>query len=92
MALHTTAVSPGVWHIQDAMGVCMTLIAGRDSAVLIDAGYGLEDVPAMVRSLTDLPVRLILAEAACEKLIGTPLFSGVSAVRRHRRYLCPRLF
>lgn len=77
MALHTTAVSPGVWHIQDAMGVCMTLIAGRESAVLIDAGYGLEDVPVMVRSLTDLPVRLILTHGHHDHALGARWFDEV---------------
>lgn len=42
---------PGVIHIRDAMGVCMTLLAGRDRALLLDTGYGLEDVYAFVRTL-----------------------------------------
>lgn len=43
---------PGVFHIQDAMGVCMTLLCGKDRALLVDTGYGLEDVGAYVKTLT----------------------------------------
>ena len=35
---------PGVFHITDAMGVSFSLVEGEDSALLFDAGYGLEDV------------------------------------------------
>ena len=31
-------VMPGVTHIEDPMGVCMTLLAGRERAMLVDAG------------------------------------------------------
>ena len=41
---------PGVYHIGDAMGVCMTLLAGRHQAVLVDAGYGLESAGAAAAS------------------------------------------
>ena len=32
-------VMPGVTHIEDPMGVCTTLLAGRERAMLVDAGY-----------------------------------------------------
>ncbi len=38
----------GVYHIRDAMGVFMTLLTGQDSALLIDSGYGLEDVSSYI--------------------------------------------
>lgn len=56
-------VLEGVFHIRDAMGVYMTLLTGRDKALLVDAGYGLEDVASYIRTLTDLPVELLLTHA-----------------------------
>ena len=42
-------VLPDVYHIEDALGVCMTLLCGSREAVLVDAGFGLEDVAAFAR-------------------------------------------
>ena len=57
---HFTEIAPGVKHIQDAMGVCFTLIEGEQGAVLFDTGYGTEDVQAYVKTLTDKPVKSAL--------------------------------
>ena len=35
---------PGIFHIKDALGVCMTLLTGTESALLFDTGCGLEDL------------------------------------------------
>ena len=37
-------IYPGVIQIRDCMGVCMTLLKGSERAILIDTGYGMEDV------------------------------------------------
>ena len=55
MAFKTETYFAGVYHIADAMSVCMTLVVGQKQAVLIDAGYGLEPVGDAVSALTDLP-------------------------------------
>ena len=67
-------ISPAVSHIQDVMGVCMTLIEGEREAILIDAGYGLEDVAGFVRTLTDRPVRLILTHGHHDHILGARWF------------------
>ena len=69
-------VFPGVTHLTDCMGVSMTLLEGEDSALLIDAGYGLEDVGAYVRSLTDRPVELILTHGHHDHILGARWFAG----------------
>ena len=68
---------PGVYHIGDAMGVCMTLLAGRRQAVLVDAGYGLESAGAAVTSLTDLLCRLILTHGHHDHALGAMGFDRV---------------
>ncbi len=65
---------PGVTHITDAMGVSFTLIEGEDSALLFDAGYGLADVSAYVRTLTEKPVELILSHGHHDHILGARWF------------------
>ena len=65
---------PGVFHIKGAMDVCMTLLAGDKRALLIDAGYGLEDARAFARTLTDKPVSLLLTHAHHDHALGAIAF------------------
>ena len=67
---------PGVRHIQDGMGVCMTLLTGDRRALLVDAGYGMEDVAAFVGTLTDLPVTLLLTHHHHDHALGARWFEG----------------
>ena len=66
---------PGVHHIEDALGVCFTLIVGEDRALLVDAGYGVEDVAAFVGGLTDRPVTLWLTHGHHDHAPGARWFS-----------------
>ena len=65
---------PGVFHITDAMGVSLSLVEGEDSALLFDAGYGLEDVAGYVRTLTEKPVELILSHGHHDHMLGARWF------------------
>lgn len=67
-------VLPGVWHIADRMGVCMTLLAGAERALLVDAGYGLDDVQGFVRTITDLPLTVLLTHAHHDHILGARWF------------------
>lgn len=67
-------VRPGVCHIQDAMGVCFTLITGSERAMLFDAGYGTEDAGAFVRTLTDQPVTVLLSHGHHDHMLGARWF------------------
>lgn len=66
---------PGVWHIQDPLGVCMTLLTGEERSLLIDTGYGLEDVAAFVRTLTDRPLTVLLTHHHHDHALGARWFS-----------------
>ena len=70
MTFQATEHLPGVWHIACGMGVYCTLLAGREQALLVDAGYGLEDLPAFVRTLTDRPVQLLLTHGHHDHALG----------------------
>ena len=70
-------VLPGVHHIQDAMGVCMTLLTGEARALLVDTGYGLEDAAAFVRTLTDRPLTVLLTHGHHDHALGARWFDRV---------------
>ena len=74
MPFESHEVLPGVHHIKDAMGVCMTLLVGDQSALLVDAGYGTEDVHAFVRSLTDLPLSVVITHGHHDHCLGARWF------------------
>ena len=67
---------PGVWQIAGEMGVCCTLLVGDGRALLVDAGYGLEDIHAYVRTLTDKPVQLLLTHGHHDHALGAMHFSS----------------
>lgn len=74
MSFSAKNVLPGVWQIQDAMGVCMTLLTGESRALLIDTGYGLEDVAVYVRSLTELSMTVLLTHCHHDHALGARWF------------------
>lgn len=67
---------PGVWQITCHMGVCCTLLVGKERALLVDAGYGLEDLSAYVSTLTDKPVQLLLTHGHHDHALGAMHFSS----------------
>ena len=76
MGFKANEVLPGVWHIEDCMGVCMTLLLGRERALLVDTGYGLEDVGAFVRTLTELPILTLLTHHHHDHALGVRWVQG----------------
>lgn len=68
---------PGIWHICDNMGVYMTLLEGSSRALLLDTGYGLENVQQKAKSLTDKPLTVILSHAHHDHALGARWFDEV---------------
>ena len=52
-------VAEKVWRIDDHGGDNMYLVEGNDKALLIDAGTGVADLAACIRSITSLPVIVV---------------------------------
>ena len=73
-------VTDGVWHIRDAMGVCVTLIAGLERAVLVDTAYGIGDLKSFVRSLTDLPLEVVLTHGHHDHALGAMGFESAGVL------------
>lgn len=74
MSFELNHVCPGVTHIRDAMGVCMTLIEGEKAALLVDTGYGVEDVSAFIATLTDKPLTVLLTHNHHDHAMGSRWF------------------
>ena len=75
MSFEVNQVCPGIVHIRDAMGVCMTLIEGEKSALLVDTGYGTEDVATFFRTLTDKPLTVLLTHNHHDHSLGARWFA-----------------
>lgn len=74
MPFESHEVMPHVFHMKDCMGVCMTLLVGEQSALLVDTGYGVEDVQAFVRSITQLPLTVIITHGHHDHALGARWF------------------
>ena len=73
-------VSDGVWHIRDAMGVCVTLLAGSERAVLVDTAYGIGDLKTFVQGLTDLPLEVVLTHGHHDHALGAMGFDAAGVL------------
>ena len=75
---HAETLRPGVIQITDNMGVCMTLLAGSEQALLIDTGYGLSSVREEVDELigADKPRRLLLTHGHHDHILGADEFGS----------------
>jgi len=74
MAFRAQEVLPNVYHIQDSLGVCMTLLVGNTQALLVDTGYGVEDVASYIRTLTSKPLTVILTHGHHDHALGAMWF------------------
>ncbi len=70
-------VSEHIYHIRDGMGVCVTLVAGREKALLFDTGYGLWNLRACVEKLTALPLVVVLSHGHHDHALGYTQFETV---------------
>lgn len=74
MSFETNAICSGVTHIRDCMGVCMTLIEGEKAALLVDTGYGVENVADFVATLTNKPLTVLLTHNHHDHAMGARWF------------------
>src|SRR2546430_530761 len=68
-------VVDGVYAIAEPEHVTSFLVLGQREAALVDAGTGVGDIGAVVRTLTPLPVRLLLTHTHWDHIGGAHLFA-----------------
>lgn len=77
MGFEVNRVCSGVTHIRDAMGVCMTLIEGENAALLVDTGYGTENVGHFIKTLIgDKPLTVLLTHHHHDHALGARWFEN----------------
>ncbi|GHT77559.1 MBL fold metallo-hydrolase [Spirochaetia bacterium] len=86
-------ISPSITRIKDVTGVLMYLAEGDKKAILIDTGTGLGSLKEYVKSLTSLPLTVILTHGHADHGGGAALFETVylneadfELVRHHCTY------
>lgn len=70
----------GIYHIWEPAGVASSLVIGKTKALLIDTGYGYGDLKSVVRSLTDLPIRVMNTHCHLDHAGGNYLFQKSTEV------------
>jgi len=68
---------PWLYSIRDRMEVFCWLLVGEKAALLLDTGYGIGNLPAKVRELTDKPLTVMLSHAHTDHAMGAYQFDRV---------------
>ncbi|MCC6313063.1 MAG: MBL fold metallo-hydrolase, partial [Thermomicrobiales bacterium] len=77
---------PGVFAIEEplhAERVASFLIVGTQRALLVDAGMGVGDLPALIATLTDRPVTLLVSHAHFDHVGSAHRFAGRAPILVH---------
>lgn len=70
------APCPGIYHIALALDVWATLIVGEEKAILVDTGFGIDDLRGIVRGITDLEPEVILTHGHFDHAMGVWQFGA----------------
>lgn len=70
-------VTDTVWYISDSDFAILYLLVGVEKALLIDTGFGAGNLPELCRSLTSLPVEVVLTHAHPDHVMGAGQFDKV---------------
>ena len=70
-------ISDQLYVITETESVHCYLVIGSDKAMLFDIGYGYENIMPLVRTITDLPVMLVLSHGDPDHGLGSKWFDEV---------------
>lgn len=83
----------GVYHIRDAMGVCVTLLAGSRASLLVDTAYGIGDLRGFIAPLSEREPRVVLTHGHHDHALGAMHFEEAALLPAdrevYREYTCP---
>jgi glyoxylase-like metal-dependent hydrolase (beta-lactamase superfamily II) len=72
-----TQINPSLYLIKDPLDVNLYLIVGNSKALLFDTGYGIGDIPATVKAITDKPLTVVLGHGHIDHANGAYQFDEV---------------
>lgn len=67
-------INDHIWLLNDNNEATGYLVAGKEKALVIDTMIGYEDVHAVVRTLTDLPLVVVNTHGHCDHIYGNIYF------------------
>lgn len=74
---HTETLTPHITRISGILSEYMYLVKGSERALLIDTGCGAGDLGALIRSLTDLPLTVVLTHGHYDHAGGAGWFEDL---------------
>ena len=72
-----TKIEPWLYQIKDPLEVLAYLVIGEEKALLFDTGYGIIDLPAVIKSITDKPLTVVLGHGHIDHVNGAYQFDEV---------------
>ncbi len=73
----TFQINDHIYQIKDAMGVLTTLVIGKDKALLVDTGYGLQNLREYIENITEKPLIVVNSHGHMDHTGGNYLFDEV---------------
>lgn len=70
-------IGENTWQIVENDHVAMYLLTGKERALLVDAGWGIGNIPGALRSLTELPLTLVITHAHPDHVCGAYNFNDI---------------
>jgi glyoxylase-like metal-dependent hydrolase (beta-lactamase superfamily II) len=70
-------INDSIYHIYESLGVYCTLIVGSKAALLIDTGFGFGDILGKVKTITNLPIKVINTHGHVDHIQGNKFFDDI---------------
>lgn len=68
---------PWLYSLKDKLTVFCWLLIGEKAALLLDAGYGIGDLPGTVKGITGKPLTVVLSHGHADHALGACQFESV---------------
>ncbi len=75
--LKIVKINDSIHHIYESLGVYCTLIVGSKAALLIDTGFGFGDILGKVKTITNLPIKVINTHGHVDHIQGNKFFDDI---------------
>lgn len=70
-------INDHIWQFKDPMGVLVTLIIGKEKAMLVDTAYGIGNLKGLVKSITDKELIVVATHGHMDHTGGNYTFDKV---------------
>lgn len=78
---------PNIYQIEEYKGVHMTLIKGKDKAILWDMGYGVYNLPELLEEMVDTPLVVLASHGHPDHTLGYSWFKEIYVSKKDFKYI-----